>query len=114
MTYPEEHMRTWNDPDGFGFTLRLYDLKQTQGTHWQVRYELAFKGRIMFNERTGVPSLAGHAIDSDYTVGGALRWCGLKPGDTDFKAFAGYTQDQLDFVAEWGETLRMYADELEE
>jgi hypothetical protein len=38
-----------------------------------------------------------------------LGFLSLKPGDTDREYFDDYTQEQLDFVAEFGDSLAMTA-----
>lgn len=49
-------------------------------------------------------------IDDDEAVGQVLSWLTLKPGDTDEEFFADYTDDQLFFAEEHGESLELDAE----
>lgn len=46
-------------------------------------------------------------------MGALLGFLALRPGDTDAEYFERYTPEQLDFAAEHGDELQIWAMELE-
>lgn len=46
-----------------------------------------------------------HAIDSDATIAGIMRFLTLRPGDTDREYFENYTPEQLAYCSEHAEAL---------
>jgi hypothetical protein len=106
-------VRTWEDPDGYGFKLNLYDTYQTSYGKSRLAYRFYHGDKIVF-EGDDFFSSPSHAIDADATVAGLLHFLSLKPGDTDREYFEGYTEEQLAFANEWGETLSLYVEELED
>jgi len=48
-----------------------------------------------------------HAIDSDDALAGLLTFLSLQPGDTDDEYFEDYTDEQLEYVAGYGECLSL-------
>jgi hypothetical protein len=108
----KEHIRTWTDPDGNGFRLELYDLNtRDRDGKWTLGYEFYHHDALIFEGEDFYASPL-HAVDSDATVAGLLTFLSLRPGDTDPDYFADYTEEQLAWAREWGETLSLYEDEL--
>jgi hypothetical protein len=107
-------IRTWEDPDGHGFKLELFDTYQTDGYGKAVLGYRFYHGEALVFEGDDFHASPMHSIDGDETVGGLLSFPSLKPGDTDDEYFASYTEGQLAFANEWGETLGLYVEELEE
>lgn len=108
-----DHLRTWTDPDGYGFRLELFDTFQTDRYGKSVlAYQFFHMGRLVFEgDDYGCSPL--HAIDSDACVAGLLAFLSLKPGDTDSEYFESYTPEQLAWAREWGEILSLYVEDLE-
>jgi hypothetical protein len=106
-------IRTWEDPDGHGFRLELYDTYQSDrrgGTMLAYRF---YVGKLLVFEGDDYSPSPMHSIDGDESVAGLLAFLSLKPGDTDAGYFARYTRDQMWFAKKWGETLSLYVEELE-
>jgi len=62
--------------------------------------------RLIFKRGQTWCGIPGHAsIDGKYAKEAVLSTLAMKPGDTDADYFADYTETQLDFAREFGETL---------
>lgn len=107
------HICTWTDTDGYGFRLELFDTFQIDYYgKFVLAYQFFHGDRLVFEGEDFYCSPL-HAIDSDATVGGLLTFLSIRPGDTDSEYFENYSKEQLEWANEWGETLGIYADELE-
>ena len=91
---------TWNDRGGLP--------RSNVMPQHPCGYMLVQRGRgvIFTGEDYGCSPM--HAIDSEDCVRGLLGFLCLRPGDTDAEYFETYTEDQLVFAAEHGETLSLY------
>lgn len=104
-------IRTWKRD---GFELLLYD---THGfdPFWdnkaRLAYQFSFDGVLIFEGDDYFPSPL-HAIDSNQSVAGLLGFLSLRPGDTDAEYFERYSPLQMEFAQENGETLALYAYDL--
>ncbi len=109
-----ELIRTWEDPDGYGFKLEMFDTGRTDSRgqtyiayHFHHNDELIFEGE----EFAGSPM---HADDSLDTVGALLGFLSLRSGDTDEDYFEDYTEEQIAWRDEFAETLSVYPAMIEE
>lgn len=107
-----DHIRSWEDQDGNGYHLELYDTYQTDHSKSVLAYEFFHNGELIF-EGTDFCPAPSQAIDSDMVVGGLLAFLSLQPGDTDREYFRGYTKRQMEFAREEGENLSLYVEQLE-
>lgn len=104
-----EPMRTWNDPDGYGFRVELYETSRT--SDWGksvVEYKFYHQGELIFQDSICVPGT--RSVDGDETLALVIGWCCLRPGDTDKNFFNGYSERQMDWCREFGETLSLYSE----
>lgn len=100
------------------FRLQLIDNGQTDRYGKSgIGYRLAeynsdgsFRDVIFTHEEHGIIRKPG-VIDDDEAVGAVLQWLTLRPGDTDDDFFDDYTERQLEFAEQNGETLSLFADE---
>jgi hypothetical protein len=102
-------LRPYRDP-AISFTLNTFDSGRVDGMGKSV-LEYQFQGpdgKVIF-EGADFACSPMHAIDSDESVRALLGFLTLRPGDTDEEYFESYTQEQLAFADEHGETLSMYA-----
>lgn len=102
-------LRTWNDPDGHGFRLNLYDTGKTcpEDGKTLIAYRFWHKLRLIFQGADiWVPPT--QTIDGDETVRTVLTFLSLRPGDTDREFFDYYTAAQLRWVDEHAQTLSLY------
>jgi hypothetical protein len=106
-----DHLRTWTDPDGHGFKLVMFDGNRTSYGKNVVDFKFFHNDELIFESWVGCSPM--HAIDSDQATGAILAFCSLRPGDTDPEYFEDYSERQLEFCKEWGETLSLYVEELE-
>jgi hypothetical protein len=106
-----EKIRTWEEED---FALELFSTNRTNSRgQTQLGYKFYCDGALIFKgeDFAGSPL---HADDSDETVAALLNFLSLQPGDTDADYFENYTAVQMAFAEERGETLSLYAHDLEE
>jgi hypothetical protein len=107
------YLRTWEDPDGNGFLLVLYDTNATDRFGKSIlAYQFFHHGEAVF-EGADFHASPLHAIDGDETVAGLLAFLSLKPPDIEPEWFDGYTSTQLAFACAHGEILSLYVEELE-
>ena len=88
-------IRTWEED---GFRLDLHDTGRV-GPHGQTKLAYRFwdGNELLFQgDDYGCPG--GHAIDSDWTVGGLLFFLSLQPGDADDDFFRNYTPRQTEWA----------------
>ena len=107
-----EHIRTWEDDDGNGFRLELYTAYQTRFGKDLLAYQFFHDDSLIFEGHDYCCSSL-HSIDGDDSVAGLLAFLSLQPGDTDRDYFDDYSERQLAFAKEHGETLSLYVEELE-
>jgi len=107
-----EHIRTWEDGDGNGYRLELYDTFQRRHGKDILAYEFYYRDVLVF-EGSDFGCAPMHAIDSDRTIGALLSFLSLKPGDTDAEYFESYTPEQMAFAEAEGENLSCYVEQLE-
>lgn len=108
-----DHLLDWRDPHGHGFLLELWDTNRTgHNGKSRLAYRFSHNGRVIFqgDDFFCSPLLS---VDSPQTVGCLLSFLSLRPGDTDDEYFESYSPGQVDWALEWGETLSVYADDLE-
>lgn len=100
-------MRPYRD-QSISFTLNTWDTGQTDHLGKSIlRYQFQQGDKLLF-EGEDFACSPMNAIDSDESVRALLSFLTLRPGDTDSEYFENYTQEQLDFASEHGETLQMY------
>lgn len=110
------HLRTVRlRPCGHGtkpcFTLTTWDTGRTMPLgHSVIGYRLSCAGVTVFSgEDFGC---AGHVpIDSDKCLASLMSFLTLRPGDTDYDYFAGYSREQLEFAQSFGEEMAIYCAE---
>jgi hypothetical protein len=87
------------------FALTVWD---TGEDNWDGKRYLAYRlkagGRTIFAGRDFLCSPMV-AIDSDDVVKSLMNFLTLRPGDTDAEYFDDYTEEQMDFAHEHGESL---------
>lgn len=106
-------MWTWQDPDGYGFKVELFDSNERDRYgKWAVPFKFYHKGELIFENTLWASPM--HATDNRETLAAVLCFCSLKPGDTDSEFFADYSERQLEWCQEWGETLGLYEPMMEE
>jgi len=101
-------LRPYRD-ERISFTLNTFDSGRSDHLGKSI-LEYQFQGpdgKIIF-EGSDFACSPMNAIDSDECVRALLGFLTLRPGDTDAEYFENYTQEQLAFANEHGETLSMY------
>lgn len=100
----EVKFRLYRQQKGF-VTIRAYNTgRMGPHGHTTLRCELVFNGETIFSDGSvGVPS--HQSLDGDYAKELVVSLFCMKPGDTDPDFFADYTEAQLDFVSNHGESL---------
>lgn len=105
-------MRVWTDPDGNGFKVEMFDSPERDNYgKWLVPYRLSHNGETIFEETLHASPM--HSTDGAETLAAIICFCSLRPGDTDPEYFADYSERQLAWCREWGETLSLYEHPLE-
>ena len=90
------------------FTLNTWDTGRIDHLGKSIiRYQFQHGDKLLF-EGSDFACSPMNAVDSDECVRALLSFLTLRPGDTDAEYFTDYTQEQLDFANEHGETLQMY------
>lgn len=102
------HIRTWWNGD---YRLEVYETGQYRNGRGYLAYQLFHRGKRIFEADYFSPSPL-HSWDGDRTVSGILSFLAVQPDDTDPDYFADYTQEQLDWVNEFGEELWSLQSEL--
>ena len=103
-------LRPYRDP-AISFTLNTFDSGRRDEMDKSI-LEYQFQGpdgKVIF-EGADFACSPMHAIDSDEAARALLGFLVLRPGDTDDEYFENYTEEQLNFANEHGETLSMYVD----
>ena len=94
--------------------VRCYDdLGWDSAGRIKLTYEVRYAGEIIF-PRGQLYSAVHCASDSDEAKAHVLSHLAMHPGDgsgVDDEFYAGYTEQQLDFVITHGETIEMIRDE---
>lgn len=102
-----EDMDLLRDVDIDGYRLQLFDKNLPTGKYGHTTLSYKFispEGKVIFEgDDYGVPR--GQAVDSDETVRGLLGFLTIRPGDTDDEYFDNYTEDQLSFANDKGESM---------
>jgi hypothetical protein len=107
-----EPMRVWTDPDGNGFKVEMFDSpERDRHGKWKVPYRFGHNGEAIFDGTLGASPM--HATDGPETLAAILTFCSLQPGDTDPDYFDDYSERQLAWCRQWGETLSLYVEGLE-
>ena len=89
------------------FSLTLYDTFQSRDGKRKLAYEFRQDQELIFHGDDFYCSPL-HAIDSQECANSLLGFLSLRPGDTDDEYFDNYSERQMDFALEHGESLAIF------